>query len=513
MTILFSRKKQQKLIWLVPILGITFFGGCAQNQYQNAQYNGTINSAMPEVVPDEIDEVLATENLNPKPGSIPEIGSEEDEINKVIKEGIPVEINDQVEKWIYFFTEKRPDLFQRYLDRGERYKPMIVSLLRDRGIPTELYYQALIESGFVQSAVSSASAVGIWQFIKGTGKRYGLRIDSYADERIDPHRATIAATIYLNDLHNVFDSWYLAMAAYNAGEMRIMRAIMKGKTRDFWELAKGKFLPRETMNYIPKFLAATIIGSNPEKYGFRKPESTDTLNPVAVSVPSALPLRNIAKLGGLTSKELYQLNKHLKKKITPPGKGDYKVWIPREKSQLIADNVHKLKSQTLAIKYDNLDNGKRRYHRVRRGESLTSIAQKYGLSIVQLKRMNTLKNNRIYAGSRLRISSPSQQVARNYTESYRVRRGDTLYGIAAKHNMSVQKLKKINNLRSNRIYIGARLKVSSQIPKEYRVRRGDNLHAIARKFGTTVGKIKRMNRLKRSTIYAGQVLRIGKDRT
>jgi membrane-bound lytic murein transglycosylase D len=127
--------------------------------------------------------------------------------------------------------------------------------------------------------------------------------------------------------------------------------------------------------------------------------------------------------------------------------------------------------------------------------------------------MNTLKNNRIYVGSRLRISSPSQQLASNYTESYRVRRGDTLYGIAAKHNMSVQKLKKINNLRSNRIYIGARLKVSSQIPKEYRVRRGDNLHAIARKFGTTVGQIKKMNRLKRSTIYAGQVLRIGKDRT
>jgi len=159
-----------------------------------------------EIEPNTIDAVLNAEKLRPKPYDVPKIGAEEDEINLAINQGIPVEVNEEVEKWIHFFTVRRPDLFQRYLDRGEKYKAMILPILEENDIPTEIYYLALIESGFVQNARSHAAAVGIWQFIAGTGSRYGLRIDGYVDERIDPHRSTIAATLYLNDLRNVFDS-------------------------------------------------------------------------------------------------------------------------------------------------------------------------------------------------------------------------------------------------------------------------------------------------------------------
>ena len=211
--------------------------------------------------PEEIDDALtAVEDVAEKPAFVEvDVG---DEISHATTEGIPLEINADVERWLEFFTMKDRERFTRFLERGSRYKTMIYAVLKEQGIPTELYYQAMIESGFATHATSTASAVGIWQFIPGTGRRYGLRIDQYVDERRDPMRATIAAAMYLKDLHNVFQNWYLAMAAYNAGEGRILGAIMRSGTRDFWEMVKKRSLPSETMNYIPKFLAATTIGHN-----------------------------------------------------------------------------------------------------------------------------------------------------------------------------------------------------------------------------------------------------------
>lgn len=411
-----------------------------------------------EVVPDEIDEVLTSQALNPKPNMIPPIGAEEDEINKVIKEGIPVEVNEEVEKWIHFFTVKRPDLMQRYLERGERYKPMIVSLLRDHGVPTELYYLALIESGFTKTARSHAGAVGIWQFIRGTGRRYGLRIDHYVDERIDLHRSTIAATIYLNDLHNIFDSWYLAMAAYNAGEMRIMRAIMNGKTRDFWELARQRKLPRETMNYIPKFLAAVIIGSQPEKYGFRlNPQpAMQSIAPINVAAP--VKLSDIANASGVSYGTLRELNPHLLKKMTPPGMKQYQIWVPEDEKHAVTAISNDLSKYLVNVRSTPEYRGTRRYHRVRRGETLSSISRKYGMTIRELKKLNRLRSNRIYAGTRIRIAGSSQAQA----TKYRVRRGDNLYAIAKRFGMTVRELKRLNRLSRNTIYAGQVLRVASR---------------------------------------------------
>lgn len=418
-------------------------------------YTEDVNDSDPEVVPDEIDEVL-TEKAQELQNEPVEIGSEQDEINQSLKGGIPIELNAEVERWLNYFTGSNRERFQRFLDRGEQYKNMIVATLKDQGVPTELYYLAMIESGFVIHAKSHASAVGLWQFIRGTGKRYGLRIDSHVDERRDPMRATISASIYLNDLKNVFDSWYLAMAAYNAGEMRILRAIMKGKTRDFWELARSKRLPAETMNYIPKFLAALTIGSNPEKYGF-------VINPVndrpilkAVNVPSPVKLSKVANAAGLSLKELKKYNPHFLKNVTPPGRGDYPVWVPTNASERLTASLGDLRKAKLKISVARSAPSSRKYHRVRKGENLASISRKYNLKIAEIKKLNGLRSNRIYAGSRLKIRSTTPTLK---NKKYRVRRGDNLYSIAKKFQTTIRAIKRANNIRRNRIYAGQMLTI------------------------------------------------------
>ena len=414
-----------------------------------------VSEEEPEVIPDEIDEVIETTVDEKSSEPTPQIGAEKDEINESLQKGIPLELNAEVERWIEVFTGKHHDMFQRYLNRGERYKKMIVTTLRDQGVPTELYYLAMIESGFNPSAYSHAHAMGVWQFIKGTGTRYGLRVDRYADERKDPVRATISASMYLNDLNNVFDSWYLAMAAYNAGELRILRAIMKAKTRDFWELARGRHLPAETMNYIPKFLAALTIGTNPEKYGF-KIEPIDAPELVSVKVPSPIKLSAIAKRSNVSLKELKANNPHLKQGMTPPGTKLYRVWVPKEQKEQLLAVADDMKKDRLNIKSRHSKKIARRYHRVRRGETLASISRRYGMSIRQLKSLNRMRSNRIYAGSRLKIRGSAKATR------YRVRRGDNLNIIARKFGTSIKNLKRLNRIRGSRIYAGQVLTVRNR---------------------------------------------------
>lgn len=439
---------------------LTLSFSCSSEQSENKQGLlepiepvDTSELDQPEVVPDEIDEVMEAQTQS-LPSEKVEIGSEQDEINESIMEGIPVEINKEVERWIEVFTGKHHDMFQRYLNRGEYYKNMIASTLRDQGVPTELYYLAMIESGFSTSAYSKAKAMGIWQFIKGTGHRYGLRIDRYVDERRDPIRATISAAMYLNDLNNVFDSWYLAMAAYNAGELRILRAIMKGKTRDFWQLARGKFLPSETMNYIPKFLAALTIGKNPEKYGFTIEAPKKPFDLVSVKVPAPTKLHRIAQFSDISLSEIKKHNPHLRRSMTPPGSKDYLLWLPKENQTLISENYSKIGKYRMNIRAPRVQLA-RRYHRVRRGETLASISKRYGISIRKLKSLNGIRSHRIYAGSRLIIKTPKA----SYGSKYRVRKGDNLNLIARKFNTSVYRIKSLNKLNNNRIYAGQLLRV------------------------------------------------------
>lgn len=448
-------------------------------------------SVQPEVEPTEIDEAIDDESTTKSAESVPEIGSEEDEINQALKNGIPIELNDKVEKWIDYFVNKNPEMFQRFMDRGQPYKKMIVAMLRDRGIPTELYYLAMIESGFVLHARSPMAAVGFWQFIPGTGRRYGLRVDNYVDERRDPRRATIAASMYLSDLNNVFDSWYLALSAYNAGEMRIMNAIMRGKSRDFWQLVKDKQLPAETMDYIPKFMAAFLIGTNPEKYGFRRPTAESNEELVAVNVPSPISLHTVSEYASVPLVTLQVANPHLVKGMTPPGTQNYKIWVPKTFVSNINENQERLATARLNIaptrvaKIEKAEapsqesRSARKFHRVKRGEHLAMIAEKYGMTVGQLKVFNRLKSNNIRPGMKLKI------------------RGSEIADTADNSNSA----------RAEKMVASTDTKGSGT----YRVRRGDNLHEIAKRFGVTVQSLKKMNKLRRTDLRVGQVLKVARN--
>lgn len=364
---------------------------------------------------------------------------------------------DKVKMWLKYFTERDRERFQRYLNRGERYKEVVQTHLEQNGIPVELYYMAMIESGYATHAYSRARAVGIWQFIAATGRRYGLKSNYYIDERRDPILATEAATKYLRDLYNAFLSWELSMAAYNTGELRILRAIMDGQSRDYWTMAMQKRLPRETRNYVPKFIAAALIGLNPQKYGFETPDKDENPFPsvVAWEVPSPIRLTDIAKVSGIDTETLKLLNPHIRRGITPPNRSNYEVWIPEEKFEQVKKTTALLSQYKKKLDkiYDDPEN--QRYHVVKRGENLSVIAQRYRVSLRNLKRINNLKSSRIYPGKKLRISSNRY----HRKEKYRVQRGDTLGGVARRHGLSIKRLKSINGLNHNTIYIGQWLKV------------------------------------------------------
>lgn len=420
---------------------------------------------------------------------------------------IPMEMNDEVREWIHYFAKKDRERFQRFLDRGKRYQDVVENVLEENGLPAELYYLAMIESGYQTHAKSRASAVGVWQFIKGTGSRYGLRIDAYVDERRDPIRATEAAVRYLRDLYNVFGSWHLAMAGYNAGEYRVVRAVFGAKTRDFWELVRKKALPSETRNYIPKFLAAVEIGQNPRKYGFRTPKAEAYPDLVAISVPAHLKIKDIGTIAAVDDVEIAKYNPHLLRATVPPGKEMYEVWVPVPLAQHVQKAESRLASKAKQRSVASVAVvGKASEHKVRRGENLSLIANRYGTTASRLRRINGLKSNRIYPGMRLRLKTNVYSAGK--TQYYTVRNGDSLGKIASRFKTTIAKLKKANGLRSTKIYRGTKLKVPNGEYVKYRVRRGDNLTKIAQQFGISVRELKKTNDMKTSVIRPGQLLKV-----
>jgi membrane-bound lytic murein transglycosylase D len=384
---------------------------------------------------------------------------------------IPKEISDRVLTWLRFFTEKDRARFQNFLDRGEYYRPMIESRLTEIGVPAELYYLAMIESGFVVHASSKASAVGVWQFIKATGERYGLIVNPFVDERRDPLRATTAAGSYLRDLHTVFQSWFLAMAAYNAGESRIMGAIMKSGTRNFWQLAAKRALPSETMNYVPKFIAASMIGHHPEKFGFRVNKAVTLPRYTRFDVPARSSLDDIAASLKIPQDDLKAANPHIRKNLIAVPRAQYQLWIDEKYASHLEEYSEKLSRLSVKdLDFAEISHPEKKpltskpspdYHVVRRGDTLASVAKKHGVSIAFIKQRNHLKSSTLFPGRRLMLN-PNQtytQANKAPVTAYRVRRGDSLTSIASRHGLRVTTLKNLNNLKRNHVYTGEVLKL------------------------------------------------------
>jgi membrane-bound lytic murein transglycosylase D len=259
---------------------------------------------------------------------------------------MPIQVNKEVRNYIYYFSTDRKEIFSRYLSRSTRYLPMIKKIFAEYGLPEDLAYLAMIESGYSNKARSVANAVGMWQFIRGTGVRYGLTINDVIDERRDPEKSTHAAAKYLLDLYKQFGSWYLAAASYNCGEGRVQREIDRnGNMKSFWDLSSNYSLPTETKNYVPQMIAATIIAKNPEKYGFRKIPYQPPLKYDVVKVTEPTSLRAAAVAAAVSYEEITALNPELLREATPSGYSAYLLKIPPGKKEAFERNIMVARAQ------------------------------------------------------------------------------------------------------------------------------------------------------------------------
>jgi membrane-bound lytic murein transglycosylase D len=328
---------------------------------------------------------------------------------------VSFERNERVEKWLTYYTGRGRERFQVWLDRSGPYMDLFTRHLRSEGVPEELANLVFVESGFNMHAKSVARAVGPWQFIRGTAKIFGLEMTPYKDERRDPEASTRAAARYLRKLYTMFDgSWPLALAAYNSGEGTVLRAIRRQKTNDFWSLK----LPRETRDYVPQFLAAMEIASHPDRYGFRPPENSPWKYD-QVSVPGPVDLQLISTLTEVPLDELRRLNPSFVRHRAPAAKEGTTLRVPHgvgEDVQALLESGYKPKplskselrqatqAHRLEIKSPRYRTRRANTHVVRRGETLSEIGKRYGVSVTRLAKINSLPNaGSVRAGQRLRI--------------------------------------------------------------------------------------------------------------
>lgn len=442
-----------------------------------------------------------------------------DKVQTEVKEeqeyDIPVVVNKKVENCIIYFQTVSRDFFQGALTRAGKYLPVMERILEEEKVPHDLVYLPLIESGFKTSAYSWAHAVGPWQFISSTGRLYGMNRNWWHDERRDFEKSTRAAARHLRDLYERYGDWYLALAAYNGGAGRVDRAIKSLGTKDFWKL--GKKFKRETRDYVPLFLAATIIAKNPEKYGFSS-EREEPLRWSTVKIDKCVDLRDVARSLGTTYDYLKTLNPELLRKFTPPDKSNYGLRIPygREDDFWAAYDDLKAPESSVWVR-----------HKIKRGETLSSIASAYRTSVNALMDANNLNSkHRIVAGRTILVPVPDNgSYARSSSREYKadgnkyvVRRGDTLWDIANGFGTTVTALRNLNGLsRSSSIYPGQKLTIrgsgsstkSTYATSTYKVRRGDTVGKIAAKFGSSVSEVKALNNLRNaSSIRIGQLLQV-----
>jgi len=378
---------------------------------------------------------------------------------------LPIELNEAVLSCIDLYQGRLRDWFEEALSRGQPHLPHIREVFAEEGIPQDLAYVALVESAFKTSAYSRAKAKGVWQFISATGKRYGLDVDWWVDERSDPDKATRAAARYLKELYSLFGDWNLALAGYNAGEGKVLRAMKRYRTDDFWRLRETRGLRRETKNYVPLIHAAIVLAKAPERYGFTvTPEERAAFERVAIE--GAFDLRVLAECAGEPVEAIRELNPELRRLATPADR-TFSLRVPVGRGETVAGCVASLPPEKRAHF---------RKHVVRRGQTLSGIARANGVSAREVAEANGLPaGRRLRPGTELIIPIPAKSrvsEARRASSPeppdgavrYRIRPGDTLASIAAQHGTTVRELQAWNGLRGTRIAAGDVLTIPSGSP-------------------------------------------------
>jgi membrane-bound lytic murein transglycosylase D len=404
---------------------------------------------------------------------------------------IPVVYNDQVKKWMDFFLNRGRGFFERYTERAGRYAPILGAILEEHGLPRDLIFLAMAESGFNTSAKSWAAAVGPWQFMPATGRNYDLEQDWYKDERRDPIKATVAAARYLAKLYDDFGSWEVAAAAYNAGEGKLGRAIKKYKSEDFWDISKGKYLKAETKNYVPKIMALAIIGKNLKSFGFDDIDFHEPLDFDEVNVLAGTDLVKLSESMGVEFEEIQRLNPEILRWFTPPNIESYKLRIPPNtaekfaqccsKMDLIASDYQeyvvtskgmrladiskkfKIRKNYVLSSLNNISENTK-FNRgdvvklpFRLGESVNPSNNLYA-DLYEKPRREILRRNHRNRSHRHRIARGGDS-RKKFDRYYTVKKGESLFTVAQKHGISVKRL-----IASN-----------SEVKKTRKVNAGDKL--------------------------------------
>ena len=368
---------------------------------------------------------------------------------------LPIELNQAVLSCIDLYEGRLRDWFLEALSRGQSYLPHMREVFAEEGIPRDLAYVAMVESAFKTSAASRARARGVWQFIPATGKRYGLEVDWWVDERSDPEKATRAAARYLKELRGLFGDWNLALAAYNAGEGKVLRAMTRYQTSDYWKLRETRGLRRETKNYVPLIHAAIVLAKAPERYGFTV-TPPDVTGFESVPIEGAVDLRVIAECAGEPVDDVRALNPELRRLATPADR-TFALRVPAGRGATVTECVAKLPPEKRVAF---------RKHVVRQGQTLAGIARANGVSAREIAEANGLSRaGRLRPGTELIVPVPAAPRATATHQAaavvspdgpvlYRIQPGDTLASIAARHGTTVRELQVWNGLRSSRIAAG-----------------------------------------------------------
>ena len=436
---------------------------------------------------------------------------------------LPLVLNDYVAGYINFYSTKGHGYMERALTRAGRYEPMIRRILGEEGVPQDLIYLAEAESGFYPVALSHAGARGMWQFMASRASGYGLERNWWVDERQDPEKATRAAARHLKDLYKQFGDWYLAMAAYNSGPGNVQRAVQRTGYADFWELYRRNVLPGETKNYVPIILAFTIMAKNPAQYGLEHLVPDPPLNYDTVKVDYPVDLRLAAECVDTSVSTLQDLNPALLRMTTPKDM-PYDLRLPPGTGEKFQQTIAAI-PRDMRVWW--------RYHKVGSGETLGEIAKQYRTTVSSIAEVNNMSadddlraNQRLIIPVSPRHSSDAEGLAFSKKPTiYKVRKGDTVLSVADDFSVPVERLRRWNRLKGNTLKAGRTLRIyrpvagreapeptlakrskskgksslqastkSSSKTVHHKVRRGETLTSIAEAYNTTVESIRKNNR-------------------